>query len=71
MTCLLHGKVKKKDFIVDMRERTSRGMKEFRAERENRLNKARGLDQAIRGLGHMEESQREQNGRGRGGKWET
>lgn len=48
MTYLLHGKVKRKDFIVDMRERTSRGMEEFRAERENRLNIVSRLD----GLSH-------------------
>lgn len=67
MTCPLHGKVKRKDLIVDMRERTSRGMEEFRTERENRLNKARELDQVIRGLGHREKSQKEQKEGGKRG----
>lgn len=59
VTCPLHGKVKRKDLIVDMRERTSRGMEKFRAERENRLNKARGLDQVIRGGWGIERRARE------------
>lgn len=67
VTCPLHGKVKRKDLIVDMRERTSRGMEKFRAERENRLNKDRGLDQVIRGLEHREKSQREQKEGGKEG----